>query len=123
VIAKRSGIGVFPVKGLLTSGRQISVQRTANIGVRRTNAIAEKFIGLLNDDGTRNALRQQIIAMFLQMERDGAIVPSVDGSSPAFTVAVYSSQNDFALGIVRIDVAMRPVRCIDYIYATLLIQI
>lgn len=121
-IAKRTGIGVIPVKGLLTSGRQINVQRTADVSVRRVKAIADRFIGLLNDEGTRNALRQQIIAMFLQMERDGAIVPSVDGSSPAFAVAVYSSQNDFALGIVRIDVAMRPVRSIDYIYATLLIQ-
>jgi hypothetical protein len=122
VIAKRKGLGVIPVKGLLTSGRQINVQRTADVSVRRVKAIADRFIGLLNDDGTRNALRQQIIAMFLQMQRDGAIVPSVDGSSPAFAVAVYSSQNDFATGIVRIDVALRPVHAIDYIYATLLVQ-
>jgi hypothetical protein len=122
VIAKRKGLGVIPVKGLLTSGRQINVQRTADVSVRRVKAIADRFIGLLNDDGTRNALRQQIIAMFLQMQRDGAIVPSVDGTSPAFAVAVYSSQNDFATGIVRIDVALRPVHAIDYIYATLLVQ-
>jgi hypothetical protein len=122
VIAKRTGIGIINVKGLLTSGRQISVQRVADVSVRRVKKIADRFIGLLNDEGTRNALRQQIIAMFLQMQNDGAIVPSVDGLSPAFNVAVYSSANDFTLGIVRIDVAMRPVRSIDYIYAQITVQ-
>jgi len=122
VITKRTGMGTVTVKGLLTSSRQINVQRTANVAVRRVKAIADRFIGLLNDDGTRNALRQQVIAMFLQMEKDGAIVPSVDGVRPAFSVAVYSSPNDAATGIVRIDVAMLPVHAIDYIYATLLVQ-
>ena len=60
--------------------------------------------------------------MFLQMERDGALVPSMDGKDPAFTVNVYSTQADFANGIVRIDIAVRPVRAIDYIYATILVK-
>jgi hypothetical protein len=36
---------------------------------------------------------------------------------------VYSSQQDFAQGIVRVDLAVRPVRAIDYIYATVLVQV
>ena len=60
--------------------------------------------------------------MLLQMERDGAIVPSTDGSSPAFSIDVHSTQADFANGIVRIDVAVRPVRAIDYVYGTILVQ-
>jgi hypothetical protein len=122
VITKKRKVGVIVVRGLLTSGRQINVQRTANKSVRDTNAIANKYIGLLNNDGTRNALRQQIIAMFLQMERDGAIVPSTDGTDTAFKVDVYSTQADFANGIVRIDIAVRPVRAIDFVYATILVQ-
>ena len=122
VINSRRGLGNIVVKGLLTSGRQINVQRTANKAVREVKAIADKYIGLLNDEGTRNALLQQVIAMFLQMQRDGAIVPSVDGKEPAFAVNVFSTQADFANGIVRIDVAVRPVRAIDYIYATILVQ-
>jgi hypothetical protein len=35
---------------------------------------------------------------------------------------VYSSQNDFVLGIVRVDIAVRPVRAMDFIYATIQIQ-
>jgi hypothetical protein len=118
----RRKLGVVVVKGILTSGRQINVQRTANKCVRDVKAISDKYIGLLNNEGTRNALRQQITALFLQMERDGALVKSTDGKDPAFTVDVYSTQADFAQGIVRVDIAVRPVRAIDYIYATILVK-
>jgi len=37
-------------------------------------------------------------------------------------VDVYSTQTDFAQGIVRIDIAVRPVRAIDYIYATIRVK-
>jgi Phage tail sheath protein. len=122
VVNERRRLGVIVVKGLLTSGRQINVQRTANKCVREVKAISDKYIGLLNNEGARNALRQQIIALFLQMERDGALVPSTDGKDPAFRVDVYSTQADFAQGIVRVDIAVRPVRAIDYIYATILVK-
>ncbi len=72
VINEKARLGIIVIKGLLTSGRQVNVQRTANKCVREVKAIADKYIGLLNNEGTRNALRQQIIALFLQMERDGA---------------------------------------------------
>jgi hypothetical protein len=122
VVNQRRGLGVIVIKGLLTSGRQINVQRTADKAVRDVAAIARVYIGLLNNEGARNALRQQVFAMLLQMERDGALVPSTDGSSPAFTVDVHSSQADFANGIVRVDIALRPVRAIDNILASILVQ-
>ena len=56
------------------------------------------------------------------MEREESIVPSVDGEQPAFLVDVYSSELDFAQGIVRADIAVRPVRAMDYIYATITVQ-
>jgi len=68
-------------------------------------------------------LKQKITEFFIQMEKENAIVPKVDGSEPAFKVDVYSSQRDFALGNVRVDIAVRPVRAIDYIYTTILIQV
>lgn len=121
-VNERRRLGILVIKGLLTSGRQINVQRTANKAVRDVKAICENYIGLLNNDGARNALRQQITALLLQMERDGALVPSTDGKDPAFRVEVYSTQADFANGIVRADIAVRPVRAIDYIYATILVK-
>jgi hypothetical protein len=63
-----------------------------------------------------------IVATFTQMERDGALVPAIDGSSPAFLVDVYASQTDVAAGILRVDIAVRPVRAIDYVYATIRVR-
>src|SRR5262249_48649772 len=122
VVRFRRGRGVVCIKGIATDGFQISVTRVADRCVREVKAIADKFIGELNNAESRNALKQMIVATFTQLERDGALVPSVDGKSPAFLVDVYASQNDTAGGIVRIDIAVRPVRAIDYVYATIRIK-
>ena len=122
VIQQRRGRGTICVKGISTDGFQISVSRVADRCVREVKAISDRFIGELNNNNSRQALKQMILATFTQMEREGALVPSVDGSSPAFMVEVYASQMDAAAGIARIDIAVRPVRAIDYIYATIQIK-
>ena len=122
VVQDRVGQGVVVLRGLDTSGDQISVTRVADIAIRETKAISQNFIGQLNTDEARMALKQQIVATFTRMERQGALVPSTDGKDPAFLVDVYSTQTDFAQGIVRIDIAIRPVRAIDYIYATIRVK-
>jgi hypothetical protein len=122
VVQERVGRGVVVLRGLDTSGDQISVTRVADLAIRETRAISENFIGQLNSAEARLALREQIVATFTRMERAGSLVPSTDGKDPAFTVDVYSTQLDFAQGTVRIDIAIRPVRSIDYIYATLRVK-
>lgn len=122
VVQQRAGRGVVVLRAIDTTGDQISVTRVADQCIRETKAIAENFIGLLNTEEARIALREQIVATFTRMERDNALVPSTDGSDPAFHVDVYSTQQDFAQGIVRIDIAVRPVRAIDYIYATIRVK-
>lgn len=122
VVQDRAGRGVVVLRAIDTTGDQVSVTRVADQAIRETRAIAENFIGRLNTDEARVALREQIVATFLRMERDNALVPSTDGSDPAFLVDVYSTQQDFAQGIVRIDVAVRPVRAIDYVYATIRVK-
>jgi hypothetical protein len=122
VVQERVGRGVVVLRGLDTSGDQISVTRVADIAIRETKAISENFIGQLNSAEARLALRQQIVATFTRMEREGSLVPSTDGQDPAFLVDVYSTQLDFAQGIVRVDIAIRPVRSIDFIYATIRVK-
>jgi hypothetical protein len=122
VVQDRAGRGVVVLKGIDTTGDQISVTRVADQAIRETKAISENFIGRLNTEEARIALKQQIVATFTRMERDGALVPSTDRSDPAFLVDVYSTQLDFAQGIVRIDIAVRPVRAIDYVYATIRVK-
>jgi hypothetical protein len=118
----RRGRGIIIEKGIATSKEQISVMRVADHAVRGVKNVAENFIGTLNTAGGRTALREKLIEFLLTLSREEAIVPSTDGKEPAFLVDVYSSQLDFAQGIVRVDLAVRPVRAIDYIYATLTVQ-
>lgn len=122
VVQERAGRGVIVLRAIDTTGDQVSVTRVADECIRETKAIAENFIGTLNNDDSRTALKQQIVATFTRLEREGALVPSVDGEDPAFAVDVYSTQQDFAQGIVRIDIAVRPVRAIDYVYATIRVK-
>ncbi|MBK5926164.1 hypothetical protein [Rhodobaculum claviforme] len=111
--------GVAVVKGIATSQFQINVQRTADRAVRKVQNIAIDYIGLLNTQAQRSALRQRLVEAFTAMEREGALVPSADGLSPAFEVDVTATNADAAAGIVRIGIAIRPVRAIDFIYATI----
>jgi len=122
VVQERRGRGVVVLKGIDTTGDQVSVTRVADQAIRETKAISENFVGELNSETARVALKQQLIAMFTRMERAGAIVPSTDGTDPSFIVDVYSTQQDFAQGIVRVDIAVRPVRAIDYVYATIRVK-
>jgi hypothetical protein len=121
-IAEVPGRGVAVVRGLTTDGDQINVRRIADRAVRGVRIIGELFIGKLNTEDGRNALKQKLTELLLQMQAEDALVPSTDGTDPAFKLDVYSSQADFAQGIVRVDLAVRPVRAIDYIYATVLVQ-
>lgn len=116
------GRGIIVVKGITTSKEQINVMRTADQAVRMVKAIGEQFIGTLNSPTGRSALREKLTELMIRMEKEGAIVPSADMTEPAFVVDVYCSELDFAQGIVRVDLAVRPVRAIDYIYATVVVQ-
>jgi hypothetical protein len=114
--------GIACVKGITTDASQINVTRVADRAVRTVQNIAQDFIGLLNTEEQRLALKQRITEAFTRMEKEGSIVPSTDGKSPAFAVSVESTPDDFAAGIVRVGTALRPVRAIDYIYATIKVQ-
>lgn len=122
-VVKERGRGIIVLRGLTTDGDQISVRRVADRAVRGVKMIGELFIGRLNTEDGRNSLKQKLVEFLMQMEKENAIVPSTDGTDPAFKINVYSSQADFAQGIVRIDMAVRPVRAIDFIYATVLVQV
>lgn len=118
----RRGRGIIVEKGITTSKEQISVMRIADHAVRGAKNVAENFIGTLNTPGGRTALREKMTEFFLTMAKEESIVPSVDLKEPPFLVDVYSSELDFAQGIVRADIAVRPVRAMDYVYATITVQ-
>jgi len=116
------GRGIIVVKGITTSKEQISVMRVADRAVRGVKNIADNFIGTLNNSRGRLALKERLREFFVGMEREGSIVPTTDLSQPAFLIDVYSTQADFAQGIVHTDIAVRPVRAMDYIYGMVTVQ-
>jgi hypothetical protein len=122
-VVEQRGRGVIVLRGITTDGDQISVRRIADRAVRGVKTIGELFIGKLNSEDGRGALKQKLIEFFVQMERESALVPSADGKEPPFSVDVSSLAPDFAAGIVRVNIAVRPVRAIDYIYATIVVQV
>lgn len=121
-IEAQRGRGIIVVKGISTSKEQISVTRVADHSVRGVKSIADLFIGTLNSPSGRIALKGKITEFLMRMDREGSIVPSTDGKEPSFLLDVYSSELDFAQGIVRVDLAVRPVRAMDYIYATIKVE-
>lgn len=116
------GRGIVIVKGISTSKEQISVTRIADHAVRGVKSVADLFIGTLNSPSGRSALKGKIEELLMRMESEGSLVPSTDGKEPAYLLDVYSSELDFAQGIVRVNVAVRPVRAMDYIYATIKVE-
>lgn len=118
----QKGRGIVVVKGISTSKEQISVTRIADHAVRGVKSVADLFIGTLNSPSGRAALKGKISEFLQRMESEGALVPSTDGKEPAFLLDVYSSELDFAQGIVRVNIAVRPVRAMDYIYATIKVE-
>jgi hypothetical protein len=122
-LEEKKGKGIIVEKGICTSGEQISVQRVADKAVRGAKLIGDQFIGTLNNMAGRAALKEKCTEFYLQMEKDGEIVPNADETDPAFKVDVYATDDDITKGIVRLDVAVRPVRAIDYIYGTILVRV
>ena len=114
--------GIIVIKGITTTKEQISVTRIADRAVRGVKNVADNFIGTLNSPGGRLALKEKLTEFLTAMAKEGALVPSTDLKSPPFLIDVYSSQLDFAQGIVRVDIAVRPVRAMDYLYSTITVQ-
>ena len=122
-VAKIANRGWCVVKGIMADGEEISVRRITNYVVRGVKAIGDSFIGLLNTEDGRDALRQKINEFLTAREREQALVamfnPATGKTSPAFTVNVTSNPSDFSHGIVKIAMAIRPVRAMNYIDVTI----
>jgi hypothetical protein len=112
-------------------GKESEYEDTAERVVQGIKNIADLFIGTLNNTIGGMSLRERIRESLLGMEKKDSLVPSTDGTQPTYIIDVYSSQSDFAQGIVRVDVvvrpvkvdtAARPVRAMDYIYATVTVS-
>jgi hypothetical protein len=73
-VVDQRGRGVIILRGLTTDGDQISVRRVADRAVRGVKLLGELFIGRLNSEDGRGALKQKLNEFLVQMEKEGELV-------------------------------------------------
>jgi hypothetical protein len=116
VLERRQGFRV--VKGITTSTNtafaQITTRRIvdyAKIGVR---SAATPYIGLLNNERVRGALRATINSFLATMVEDEMLV--------SYELDVHASRDDEIRGRALVDLVIRPTFSIDFIKVTMFLE-
>lgn len=118
VLALESRLGFRTVKGITTSTNtawhQITTRRIvdkAKIGVR---SAANPYIGLLNNERVREAMRSTINSFLAEMVLDEELV--------SYELEVSATRDDEIRGIARVTIVLRPTFSIDFIKVTMFLE-
>ncbi|MBO9409354.1 phage tail sheath subtilisin-like domain-containing protein [Shimia sp. R9_1] len=118
VLALESRLGFRTVKGITTSTNtawhQITTRRIvdkAKIGVR---SAATPYIGLLNNERVREAMRSTINSFLAEMVLDEELV--------SYELDVSATRDDEIRGIARVTIVLRPTFSIDFIKVTMFLE-
>lgn len=118
VLALEKRLGFRTVKGITTSTNtafaQITTRRIvdkAKFGVR---SAANPYIGLLNNERVRAALRSTINSFLAEMVLDEELV--------SYELEVTATRDDERRGIARVTMILRPTFSIDFIKVTMFLE-
>lgn len=118
VLALEKKLGFRTVKGITTSTNtawhQITTRRIvdkAKIGVR---SAANPYIGLLNNERVREAMRSTINSFLAEMVIDEELV--------SYELEVTATRDDERRGIARVTIVLRPTFSIDFIKVTMFLE-
>ena len=118
VLALEKKLGFRTVKGITTSTNtawhQITTRRIvdkAKIGVR---SAANPYIGLLNNERVRDAMRSTINSFLAEMVIDEELV--------SYELEVTATRDDEIRGIARVTIVLRPTFSIDFIKVTMFLE-
>ncbi len=118
VLALEKKLGFRTVKGITTSTNtawhQITTRRIvdkAKFGVR---SAANPYIGLLNNDRVRAAMRSTIDSFLAEMVLDEELV--------SYELEVTATRDDERRGIARVTIVLRPTFSIDFIKVTMFLE-
>ena len=67
-------------------------------------------------------MKGKVTEFLMGMELEGSIVPSSDGVEPSYLIGDVISESVFGQGVVIVELDDRPVRAMDYIYATIKVE-
>jgi hypothetical protein len=113
-LTRRQGVRV--VKGITTSTviPQISVRRIVDFAKYGVRSAANPYIGLLNNERVRGAMRATINGFLAQMVLDEMLV--------SYDLAVTATREEERAGIARVTMTLRPTFSIDYIKVTMFLE-
>jgi hypothetical protein len=115
-VERRSGFRI--VKGITTTTggafAQITTRRIVDYAKFGVRLAADPFIGLLNNERVRTALRGSINAFLTQMVKDEMLID--------FDLSVSATRDEQLQGIASVTMTLQPVFSIDYIKVTMFLQ-
>jgi phage tail sheath protein FI len=118
VIEERPGLGIRIVKGITTSTNtafhQITTRRTVDFAKYGVRSAASPYIGKLNNERVRAALKSTITSFLQEMLDDEMLV--------AFEVDVFATRADEIKGIANVTILLQPTFSIDFIKVTMFLS-
>lgn len=118
VLALESRQGFRVVKGVTTSTNtawtQITTRRIVDFAKYGVRSAANSYIGLLNNDRVRGALRNTINSFLAEMVTDEKLI--------SYDLSVTASREQERQGIVQVTMTLRPTFSIDYIKVTMFLE-
>ncbi len=118
VAEQRPGLGIRLVKGITTSTNsafhQITTRRIVDFAKYGVRSAADPYIGKLNNERVRSALKSTIQS-FLQEMLDGEMLVK-------FEVDVFASRADEIKGIANVSILLQPTFSIDFIKVTMFLS-
>jgi hypothetical protein len=118
VLALEQRQGFRIVKGITTSTNtawtQITTRRIVDYAKYGVRSAANSYIGLLNNDRVRGALRATINSFLAQMVTDEMLV--------SYELNVTATREQERQGIVQVTMTLRPTFSIDYIQVTMFLE-
>ena len=118
VLALESRLGFRIVKGITTSTNtawhQITTRRIVDFAKFGVRSAANSYIGLLNNERVRGAMRATINSFLAEMVNDEMLV--------SYELDVSASRSDEIRGIARVTMVLRPTFSIDFIKVTMFLE-
>jgi hypothetical protein len=118
VLAVQEKFGHCVVKGITTSTNtawhQITTRRIVDYAKYGVRSAANPYIGLLNNERVRGALRATINSFLAEMVDDEMLI--------SYELDVTATRDEERKGIARVTMVLRPVFSIDYIKVTMFLE-
>jgi hypothetical protein len=118
VLALEERMGFRIVKGITTATNtawhQITTRRIVDYAKFGVRSAANPYIGLLNNERVRGALRATINSFLAEMVDDEMLI--------SYELDVTATRDEERKGIARVTIVLRPVFSIDFIKVTMFLE-